>query len=301
MDPEHTVGVEVPASSANLGPGFDALAVAVDLKLVVTTTDRGEARVVTEGEGADELTQGDDNLVWRALLAYCAWAGVDVPDVSLRVDSRIPLARGLGSSAAAAVAGLALGRAVTGGGGGDTDLVALAAELEGHADNAAAAVLGGLCVVVDGAPLRFEPTPSLRPVLCIPPGRQSTAEARALLPDTVPLAVAAANGARAAVVLAGLSGTGAWHPEAMRDDLHEPARLQAMRGSGGLVEALRAEGIGACLSGAGPSVLAVVRSRDDLAVQRVRSTVPEGWRVEPSQWDWAGAAVCPPTVLPRAE
>jgi homoserine kinase len=285
------VGVEVPASSANLGPGFDALAVALDLRLGVTTTGRARARVTTEGEGADELPQGDDNLVWRALTAYCDFAGVAVPDVSLHVRNPIPLARGMGSSAAAAVAGLALGRAVTGGGGGDDDLVALAAELEGHADNAAAAVLGGLCVVLDGIPLRFEPTPALRPVLCIPPDRQSTAEARALVPQTVPLPVAAANGARTALVLAGLSGTGAWHPEAMRDALHEPARLSVMRGSGELVEGLRSEGLAACLSGAGPSVLAVVRNRDDEAVRRVRAAAPPDWRVEPLLWDSGGASV----------
>ncbi|MDP8977985.1 MAG: homoserine kinase, partial [Actinomycetota bacterium] len=109
------LGVEVPASSANLGPGFDALAVALDLALSVRVAPRQDRRVRAEGEGADELPPGDDNLIWRSLVAYCDWAGTPPPDVSLRVRNRIPLERGLGSSAAATVAGLALGRALGGG------------------------------------------------------------------------------------------------------------------------------------------------------------------------------------------
>lgn len=293
------VGVEVPASSANLGPGFDALAVALDLRLAVWTAERGQMRVETEGEGRHELPSGDDNLIWRALAAYCAWVGAAVPDISLRVRNPIPLARGLGSSAAAAAAGVALGRALTGAGGRDTDLVGLVAELEGHADNAAAAVLGGLCVVLDGAPVRTEPTDALRPVLCIPQARQSTAEARALLPASVSLADAAGNGARAALVLAGLSGTVAWYPHAMRDVLHEPARFAAMPDSGALVNDLRAAGVAACLSGAGPSVLAVVDGRDDGA--QVRAVSPVGWHVASLGWDRSGAAPWLPTVPPTRE
>lgn len=301
MRTEDVVGVEVPASSANLGPGFDAFAVALDLTMVVWTAARGDVRVQAAGEGAGELPGGDDNLVWRAFASYCAWAGVAVPDVSLRTRSAIPLERGLGSSAAAAVAGAALGRAATRGGGRDADLVALAADLEGHPDNAAAAVLGGLCVVFDGTPRRLEPTDALRPVLCVPPARQSTEVARGLLPDQVPLAAAAANGARAAVVLAGLSGAMAWEPSAMTDVLHEPPRLAVMGETGALVAALREQGLGACLSGAGPSVLAVVRARDVDAEASVRAAAPSDWTVHALRWDRGGASVCPPTVLPREE
>lgn len=292
MDPGAIVGVEVPASSANLGPGFDAFAVALDLRLAVRTDHPGEARVVSEGEGAGELPAGDDNLVWRALVTYCDWAGAEVPDVSLRVRNPIPLARGLGSSAAAAVAGVALGRAVTRAGGTDADLVALAAELEGHADNAAAALLGGLCVVSDGEPLRLAPTDALRPVVCVPEQRQSTAEARALLPPTVGLTEAAANGARAALVLAGLSGSAPWRPEALRDVLHEPPRLAAMAASGQLVARLRERGVGACLSGAGPSVLAIVAAGDEQAVAGVREAAGSDWTVLPLGWNLPGATVC---------
>jgi homoserine kinase len=283
------VHVEVPASSANPGPGFDALAVALDLCLTVTVTERGDAHVTSHGEGAEELSRGEDNLVWWALASYCAWAGVAVPEVSLHVRNPIPLARGLGSSAAAGAAGVALGRALTGGGGRDDDLVGVVAELEGHADNAAAAILGGLCVVLDGSAVRTEPTDALRPVLCIPPTQQSTAEARALLPATVALGDAADNGARTALVFAGLSGAVAWDPRAMRDVLHEPARFAAMPGSAALVEELRANGIGACLSGAGPGVLAVVGGGEDGA--RIRSIAHPTWRVEPLRWNRSGAVV----------
>jgi homoserine kinase len=299
MAPEDGVGVDVPASSANLGPGFDAFAVALDVRLTVWTTDRVERRILAEGEGAEELPDDDDNLIWRALVSYCGWAGTDVPDVSLRARNDIPLERGMGSSAAAAVAGVALGRAITRAGGRDADLIALAAALEGHADNAGAAVLGGLVVVVNGEARRLEPTESLRPVVCVPHARQSTEEARGLLPTSIPLADAAANGARAAVTLAGLSGGMAFDPAAMTDVLHEPARLGAMPRSGALVAALRERGIGACLSGAGPSVLAVARSRDDAAVDAVRAAAGADFDVRPLAWDRAGAALCPPTVLPR--
>jgi homoserine kinase len=298
MAPEDMVGVEVPASSANLGPGFDAFAVALDVKLVAWTCERDERRVLAEGEGAEELPSDEGNLIWRAFRAYCEWADVEVPDVSLRTRNDIPLERGMGSSSAAAVAGIALGRALTRGGGRDADLIDLAAGFEGHADNAAAAVLGGLCVVLDGRARRLEPSEALRPVVCVPRARQSTEEARGLLPDSIPLAEAAANGARAAITLAGLAGAMAFDPVAMSDVLHEPARLGAMTSSGRLVADLREQGIGSCLSGAGPTVLAVVPAGDDDVVEQVRSAAGDDFDVRPVRWDRTGASVCPPTVLP---
>ncbi len=287
--PARSRGVTVPASSANLGPGFDALAVALDLPLTVDVVAREQRRVIAEGLGSDELPSDDGNLIWRALLAYCARFGAAVPDVSLRTRNAIPLERGLGSSAAAAVAGAALGRAVTGAGGSDADVIAVAAELEGHADNAAAAMLGGLVVIADGVARRLQPSQRLRPVVCMPAARQSTAAARGVLPAAVPLADAAANGARTAVVLAGLSGAIGWDAAAMVDVLHEPARLRVMTDSGRLVAALRGAGVAACLSGAGPSVLAVVPAGDERAVATVRDHADAGWQVWPGRWDLAGA------------
>lgn len=296
---DDVVAVEVPATSANLGPGYDVLAAAVDLRLVAQTAPRGPERVSIDGEGAGELPTDDGNLVWRAFVAACERAGVTVPDVSLAVRSEIPLERGLGSSAAAAVAGAALARAAAGTAWSDHEIIALAADLEGHADNAAAAVLGGIVAFVDGRARRFDPAPILRPVLCVPTTRQSTSAARALLPAEVPLATAAASAGRAALVLAGLTGAGALDPWVLTDELHEPVRFTAMPDSGALVNALRAHGTAACLSGAGPSVLAVTAIDDPAAVSRVRAAAGEGWHIRASAWNRAGATACPPSVVPE--
>ena len=283
------VAVEVPASSANLGPGFDALAAALDVPLVVETIDRQAQRVVAEGLGAGELPTDDGNLIWRGVLGYCNRFGVEVPDVSVRADNAIPLERGMGSSAAAAVAGVTLARALVGL-GSDAELIDLAAELEGHPDNAAAALLGGIVVCAEGLARRLEPAGTLRPVICIPDTRQSTTAARGVLPDSVSLADAAANGARTAMLLAGLSGALAWEPAVMRDVLHEPSRFGVMPETGRVVSALRDQGIGACLSGAGPSVLAVVGGDDDDAIAAIRHAAGSGWEVRPVGWHRRGAS-----------
>ena len=263
------------------------------------STERGPARVAMTGEGAGEIPTDDTNLIWRMFVAYCERFGVEAPEVSLQVHSEIPLERGLGSSAAAAVSGVALGRACTRAGGGDQDLIDLVAAEEGHADNAAAATLGGIVAVTEGRARRFEPGPDVAPVLCIPAVRQSTAAARALLPSAVPLRDAAANGGRTALVLAGLTGAIPLDADLMRDVLHEPARFRAMPESGALVSSLRDVGVPACLSGAGPSVLAVVRAVDEATVDRVRGLAGADWTVRLATWDRSGAAACPPTVVPR--
>jgi homoserine kinase len=286
---DRTVHVTVPASSANLGPGFDALAVALDLAFAVRGEPRGRLRSPPPGEGAAELPTDDTNLLWRALVACCDRLGAPAPDVTLVVDNAIPLERGMGSSAAAAVAGVALGRALTGASLGAHELIDLAAGIEGHPDNAAAAVLGGLVLCRGGRYSRLEPTSALRPVLCIPDARHSTNAARAVLPATVTLGEAAANGARTAAVLAGLAGLLPLDARAMTDVLHEPARFRVMPGAARLVQALRADGVPACLSGAGPSVLAVVDAGSDAAVERVRAHAEADWTVRPACWDRTGA------------
>lgn len=285
------VRVRVPASSANLGPGFDVLAAAIDLPLEVTAVPYAGRRVMAVGEGDGDVACGDDNLIWRALLAFCATHAVDVPDVTLRCDNHIPLQRGLGSSAAAAVAGLALARHVTGVAVGDRDLIDHATELEGHPDNAAAAVLGGIVVAGHGAARRFEPSRSLRPVVCVPSQRSSTAAARGLVPADVPLATMVDSVRRTALVLAGLTGMSAWDPTSMRDTVHEPPRLAAMTPSRRLVDEVRDAGHGACLSGAGPSVLVILAADDPGAVGWLARAAGDGWRVVPTAWDRAGVRV----------
>ena len=278
--------VRVPATSANLGPGFDSFGVALGLHLTAEAVSPGPERVVTAGHGAGELPTDEQNLVWRSLAHYCRNAGSEVPDVSVQVNNPIPLERGLGSSSAAAVAGLALGRELVSPGVSGADLVDLAAHFEGHPDNAAPAVLGGVVACVDGHPYRFEPVAQLAPVVCVPTTRQSTAQARRVLPQQVSLADAAANGARAAVLLAGLAGAAPFDPAVMVDVLHEPARFAVMTASGSLVSDLRDRGIAACLSGAGPSVLAVVTGADQAAA--VADTAGSGFSTHRLTWDLAG-------------
>lgn len=295
------VGVSVPATSANLGPGYDSFGVALDIPLVAACGARQDQRVVARGEGAGELPDGDDNLVWRAVLAWCGFAGTAPPDVSIHVDSAIPLERGLGSSSAAAVAGLLLGRALTGGSATITQLLGLATDLEGHADNAAAALVGGLVACTpDGLFDRFEPSPALRPIALVPTQRQSTAVARAALPTQVSLGAAAANIAHATSTFAGLTGLVPLRTAAMVDLLHEPVRLPLMPTSRALVEGLRAADVPAALSGAGPTVLAVIPDSDADVAARVRHVVrqvavqPDQLEVVTTAWQLGGATVCPP-------
>lgn len=289
-DAEALAAVRVPASCANLGPGFDVLAMAVELPLVVRARPRGEHRVVATGEGAGEVPDDDGNLVWQAVRAFCDVYGAEVPDVTLHCDNDIPLQRGLGSSSAAAVAGLVLARELTGVAVADQDVIDLATQLEGHADNAAAAVLGGLVVAGPTGPARrFEPARSLRPIVGIPPDRSATRETRGLLPSEVPLETMVATTRRTALVLAGLSGAMAWDPTAMLDEVHEPPRLDAMPGSRELIAAARDAGYGACLSGAGPSVLVLADVEDTAVVDLLRDAAGGDWRIVTLRWDRAGA------------
>lgn len=298
----HGVGVSVPGTSANLGPGYDSFGVAVDVPLVAVTIPRQDRRIVPAGEGAEELPAGDDNVVWQGVLAWCAHTGTTPPDVSITVDSAIPLERGLGSSSAAAVAGLMLGRALTGGVATVQQLLGLATDLEGHPDNAAAAIVGGLVACTpDGEFIRVTPTDSLRPVLLVPVQRQSTKSARAALPELVSLSTAAANIGHATMTFAGLAGLVPLTAAAMVDRLHEPARLPLMPRSQALIEALRAVGIPTALSGAGPTVLAIVPSGDTDVLAQVHDLATAtlgGGEVEviDSRWQMAGATVCPPAL-----
>lgn len=289
-DADALVTVRVPASSANLGPGFDVLAVALDLALVVHAHPHDGRRVVAAGEGAGEVPDDDRNLIWQSVRAFCDVFGAQVPEVTLHCDNHIPLARGLGSSSAAAVAGLVLARALTDMSVADQDIIDIATQLEGHADNAAAAVLGGLVVAgPTGRARRFEPTRSLRPIVCIPPERSSTKETRGLVPSEVSLETMVGTVRRTALVLAGLAGLAAWDPAAMADEVHEPPRLRTMAGSRDVLAAARAAGYGACLSGAGPTVLVLADSDDTGVEATLRAATGDDWRVEPLHWDRAGA------------
>ncbi len=254
----------VPATSANLGPGFDCFGLALDLCNEVTLDTDAEPGVTWEGEGARELpTDGSDavSAAIRRAAATAEGGSRRVPAFALHGLNRIPLERGLGSSSAAGVAGAALALALFGEPADPQRAFAIAATIEGHPDNAAAAAFGGLTVVVDRDQVRrFDPHPDLRPVVLVPDGtRISTTESRRRLPDPVRREDAVYNVGHAALTLAGL----VMDPEllfgAMRDRLHEDERLSLVPAVRPIYQRVRDAGVAVCLSGSGPALLAFER------------------------------------------
>jgi homoserine kinase len=277
------VQVTVPATSANLGPGFDSLGLALELRDTFRgSVVAGGLSVEVSGEGDGDVPLDESHLVVRAMRATFDRLAVEPPGLELVCTNAIPHARGLGSSAAAIVGGVHLARALVEGGRGRLgDLAAfqLAAEIEGHPDNVAAACFGGLTVAWrEGDDFHAAPTlvgPGVRTVAFVPPTPLSTEVARSLLPETVLHADAAADAARAALLVAALA-TG-WTGKllaATQDWLHQEYRRPAMPASLDLVDALRAAGHAAVISGAGPTVLVLT---DGAGVERVRPFLPEGW------------------------
>lgn len=256
-----TVQVRVPASTANLGPGFDALGLALACydEVEVALAPSG-LRVEIRGEGAGQLPTGEAHLVVRALRAACARCGYRVEGLVLRCHNRIPQSRGLGSSAAAAVAGVLAGYALAGM-QPDEAALDLAAGFDGHADNAGASLLGGLVIAwQDGRSfraVRLEPHPDLVPVLLVPEMTSSTEVTRGLLPAEVPHADAAFTAGRAALAVHALTAAPQLLLAATDDRLHQTYRRAAYPATARLVAALRAAGVPAAVSGAGPTVLAL--------------------------------------------
>ncbi|QBR91735.1 homoserine kinase [Nocardioides euryhalodurans] len=277
------VQVSVPATSANLGPGYDALGLALDLRDTLTgEVTGGGLTVEVTGEGSDEVPRDETHLVVRAMNLAFDEMGQRPPGLRLRCDNAVPHARGLGSSSAAIVGGIALARALVAGGTlllDDDAAFRLAARLEGHPDNVAPAWYGGF--VVSGhegedfwaVPASVDPRVSA--VVFVPPTPVSTEAARQLLPDTVPHADAAANAGRAALLVTALAGRPEHLHLATRDWLHQTYRRPAMPESLDLVDALRAGGVAAVVSGAGPTVLAFCAGCD---AAELRRGAPHGWR-----------------------
>jgi homoserine kinase len=253
--------VLVPASSANLGPGFDALGLALGLydEIEVVPGEAGLTVLIT-GEGAGTVISDESNLVVRAVWAGCRHLGLPrPPGLHLNCRNGIPHARGLGSSAAAVVGGLAVAYGLAGR-QPDAGALRLAAEFEGHADNAAASLLGGLVLAWHGpdgfAALRLEPHPDLRPVVLIPEERSATSMTRSLLPESVPHAAAAFNAGRCALAVQAVTTRPDLLLAATEDRLHQDYRQDAWPRTMALVRALRREGVAATVSGAGPTVVA---------------------------------------------
>ena len=257
--------VSVPGTSANLGPGFDALALALDLRTVATLEVPSERPGVTVTGRDAAILRRSHNLVEEGILQYLMATGRTLPPFALTVDNQLPVARGLGGSAAALVAGLALGAAALGHPVDPAALLPLAALREGHADNVAAALLGGLAVAwgegTGGQQVQARSLPvadSLRAVVFIPRQSSSTRAARAILPAVISQADAVHNIARTALLVDALrEGRGADLRAAMADRLHQPYRLPLLPHAPLLDAALAAGAHGAALSGAGSSLLAL--------------------------------------------
>ncbi len=289
------VTVEVPATSANLGPGFDSLGLALDLyDTLVGEVVASGLEIELDGEGAGRLPRDERNLVVRTMRRAFEVLGGQPPGLRLRFTNRIPQSRGLGSSSAAIVGGLALARALTTGGAGRLDddaLLRMASELEGHPDNVAPALVGGLVVAgQDGQDVwaaRARLDPSVEVVVFVPPTGVSTETARGLLPDQVDHAAAAANAGRAALLVAALGGQTGCLLRATEDFLHQSYRSSAMPDSYDLVLRLRADGIPAIISGAGPTVLAFTTTGPG----ELPARCPEGWRARPLRVDHRGVRV----------
>jgi homoserine kinase len=277
------IAVRVPATSANLGPGFDSFGLALELCNEVTI-DTDAAPVVTwEGEGAEELPTDGTDMVSETMRAVAASMELPLPAFALHGTNRIPLARGLGSSSAAAVAGVVLAsRLLTLGVERDpASVTVLAAEIEGHPDNAAPAAYGGFTIATaEGFVRRLDPHPDLHPVAIVPDVAVATAAARAVLPASVPLADAVYNAAHAALMVAALTSDPELLRVALRDRLHERVRLALVPGLGDVAEELRRHNVPVCVSGAGPTLLAFPLAGAPQLTHELLD-LPAAWRVWP--------------------
>jgi homoserine kinase len=272
------VTARVPATVANLGPGFDSFGLALSLYNEIEVDTDAEPGVLIEGEGADELPRDGSNLVVRAMQAFAIDVGRELPPLSIKCTNAIPLERGLGSSAAAAVGGLLLADRLLGVAVDRTELLRLATALEGHADNSAAALSGGLAVAYltdDGwRAERVDPTSSLRPVVLISEReRMGTEAARRSLPDDVALEDAIFNASRAGLLILALTVRPELLGAAVEDRLHQEARLGLAPAAAELFGRLRHAGVPVCVAGSGPTLL---------AFESEQASVPDpgdGWRL----------------------
>jgi homoserine kinase len=296
--------VRPPATTANLGPGYDALGAALswhdDVELAIV--DGGGLTVELVGEGAADLPRDERHLLVRAARAAFDRLGGQPSGLRLRCTNRIPQARGLGSSSAAVIGGIVAARGLVDGG---TDLLddaaalALATEIEGHPDNVAACLLGGVTIAwADDAgggarAVRLEPAAGLAPVICVPALRGYTAASRSLLPAEVPHAEAAANAGRAALLVHALTAAPELLLPATRDWLHQGYRRASMPQSLELVDALREAGMAAVVSGAGPTVLAFAPDAERVEKVAAQVTGVGTFAITPVEISPAGAVAVP--------
>lgn len=257
------VNVRVPATSANLGPGFDTLGLALSLydDLLVTAIDEPGVRVRVRGVGEADIATDETNLVASSLIQTFRAVGRPAPGILIDADNSIPHGRGMGSSGAAVVAGVAAAKGLL---AGDVDLteeqlLAIATEIEGHPDNVAPALFGGLTIawMADSSPKhkKLMVHRGVSPLVLVPQTTQSTKSARLLQPSQVPHEDAVFNLSRAALLIAAMLQSPELLLPATEDRLHQGYRASAMPETVGLIAALRAEGYPAVVSGSGPSIL----------------------------------------------
>lgn len=262
--------VEAPATSGNLGPGFDCLGLALEHRDRVVFTEADTSSVTVAGEGAGDVDTGPDHLILRSFRRAFEACGQPAPQVALQCENVIPHGRGMGSSSAAIITGLA-GAVAMGASLSVVQMLEVATAIEGHPDNVAPALLGGLTVAwMDGGvgrAVRLDPLP-MSVTVAVPAERLSTEQARSLLPATVPFGDAVHALGRSALAVAAFTNDVEHLLAATEDRLHQDYRREAYPQSWELVRAWRAQGVPAAISGAGPSVIAFGRSVD----------VPDGWR-----------------------
>ncbi|AHF64016.1 homoserine kinase [Synechococcus sp. WH 8109] len=273
------VVVDVPATTANLGPGFDCLGAALDLnnRFAMRRIEGGGERfeLIIEGTEGSHLRGGPENLVYRAAQRVWKAAGLEPVALEARVRLAVPPARGLGSSATAIVAGLMGANALVGEPLSKEKLLELAIDIEGHSDNVVPSLLGGLCMTAKAASQRWrvvrcEWTPSVKAVVAIPSIRLSTSEARRAMPKTIPVGDAVVNLGALTLLLQGLrTGNGDLISDGMHDRLHEPYRWRLIKGGDQVKQAAMDAGAWGCaISGAGPSVLALCEEDKGPVVSR---------------------------------
>ncbi|HEY9393208.1 MAG TPA: homoserine kinase [Nocardioides sp.] len=302
---EGPVTVTVPATSANLGPGYDSLGLALDLRdeltgeVVPTSSTTGERtlEVTVEGAGEGTVPLDESHLVVRSVRAAFEIIGKQPAGLRLHCHNRIPHARGLGSSSAAIIGGLVLARALVAGGElilDDDTLFQKAAEIEGHPDNVAPAFHGGFTIAGDDDgffAVRTAVDPRVSVVVFVPATGVETKAARGLLPDTVPHSDAAADAGRTALLVAALSDAPEHLHRATRDFLHQEYRRPAMPESLALVDELRADGVAAIVSGAGPTVLAFSSGVESAETSKLTARCPEGWACHALSVDMDGVRI----------
>lgn len=291
--------IRIPASAANLGPGFDTLGLALGLydEIEASTADDGLV-VEVKGEGEGTVPLSADHLVVRSMRSTYEAFGAQLRGLRVQCRNAIPHGRGLGSSAAAAVGGAVVATALL---GRDIEaerdtLLQVAAGMDGHADNAAASLLGGFVVAwkypdVDSGTDRYgvarlEPFAALRPVALVPKERSATAVTRRLLPQQVPLADAAFNASRTALAVCAFTAQPDLLFAATEDRLHQPYRREAYPATAALMDRLRERGIPAIVSGAGPTVLALPADGE-----LPTDLVSDGFARLPLEVDRSGASV----------